>query len=187
MVSRRHPHLVYKLAPADGCRQSLREAAYFMRLKRRGVSFDHLPRFFGIFRSGRYVVTVQERIGDTKSVRVLPLDTVLKTMDAGWTAALQRAWDECRSWLWHNGIAVNDLFEHNFMLRFPHGTDLSRPPESAGYVKLTLVLIDGVGAVSFVPVADYVKNSARKRLRREAEKFVSSVSACSGGRILLHN
>lgn len=57
-------HLV-KISPRTNAKQTLREISYFGYLKRKGVPFDHLPRFYGKIEGEGFIGIEQELIRDT--------------------------------------------------------------------------------------------------------------------------
>ncbi len=175
-VSDRHPRLLFKCASFDECKQSLREYAYYKHLQHRKVPLTHLPHFITAFKTDSVLVTVQQFIKEDKHYEVKSLEDELRlgTLDDD---KLQKAFDEFKAYIIKWRIITNDMFNHNFLLK------IRKDGERQGEYRL--VLIDGLGAVSFIPLANYVRFLALKRINRQCLKFVQSVSAASGGKINL--
>lgn len=175
-ASDRHPRLLFKCASIDDCKQSLREYSYYKHLQRRKVPLTHLPHFITVFKTDSVLVTVQQFVKDDKHYEVKSLEEELRqgNLDAD---KLQRAFDEFKAYIFKWRIITNDMFNHNFLLK------VKKEGENQGEYRL--VLIDGLGAVSFIPLANYVRFLALKRINRQCLKFVQSVRATSGGKINL--
>ena len=189
-VSSRHPHIVYKCSKLDNCKQSIKEAAYYQHLHRRHVPMTHLPRIFGIFKTSEYFVTVQEFICDTPKIRIFDLPQLVSNpnFDMRYIVHLQNAYTNFRDYLLNNRIVTNDSFAHNFKIKIPRECEPlsnSRECNSICNKVWKLILIDGIGAVSLIPVTHYVRFMAEKRIHRQCLKFVNSVKNTSKGRIVL--
>lgn len=192
-VDPRHPRLLYKCSTLINCRQSLKEAGYYRHLQKRHVPMTHLPRMFDCFKTESDFVMVQECIRDSSRFKVYDFPKLISDprFDMAYLPQLQRAYASFRDYLIRYRIVTNDTFAHNFMVKIPSDcnpftADKDTTPLTAPDTKpWKLMLIDGLGSVSLIPLANYVRTLAEKRIRRQCLKFVSSVQSTSQGRIVL--
>lgn len=192
-VDPKHPRILYKCSNLNNCKQSLKEAGYYRHLQKRHVPMTYLPRMFDYFKTERDFVMVQECIRDTSKHKVYDLQTLISDpyFDVRYIPHLQQAYENFRDYLLRYRIVTNDTFAHNFMVKFPRDCDpftnadsssaQSEPPPTPW----KLILIDGLGCVSFIPLAHYARTFAEKRIHKQCLKFINSVQSTSHGRIIL--
>lgn len=192
-TDKKHPRIIYKCSPLSACKDNLRESNYLRHLKNRGVPLTHLPRFVGMFKTDDFFVSVQEFISDSLKFKVLPLPKILNHPDFTDTAFIQALYDDFKCYLLRYRIVPNDMYEHNFMVKIPwemfpiqntDNTSLYTKFKST-YLAPRLILIDGLGATSFIPVANYVRSQALQRIYKQCAKFTQSVKDFSAHQLLL--
>lgn len=190
---KKHPRIIYKCSPINSCKDNLRESNYLRHLKNRGVPLTHLPRFLGMFKTDELFVSVQELISDSLKFKVLPLPKILNHPDFTDVNFIQVLYDDFKSYLLRYRIVPNDMYEHNFMVKIPwemfplkneENTPLYTKYKST-YLAPKLILIDGLGATSFIPVANYIRSQATQRIYRQCAKFTQSVKDFSSHKLIL--
>lgn len=190
-VDPKHPRILYKCSNLNNCKQSLKEAGYYRHLQKRLVPMTHLPRMLGIFKTEQDFVMVQECIRDTPRYKVYDFPELISNpcFDIRYIPLLQQAYEHFRDYLLRYRIVTNDTFAHNFMVKLPRGCDPFTKEEKATAQSepnaWKLILIDGLGSVSFIPLSHYARPFAEKRIHKQCLKFINSVQSTSHGRIIL--
>lgn len=192
-IDTKHPRVIFKCSPLNDCKDNLRESYYLRLLKKRGIPTTHLPRFFGLFKTDKYLVSVQERIFDSTKFKVLPLPQILNQPEFSDVDLIQSLYDDFKSYLLRYRIVPNDMYEHNFMVKLPWEmfplNDNNNVPIytkfKSSYLMPKLILIDGLGATSFIPVANYVRSQATQRILKQCAKFTQSVRDFSSHHLIL--
>ena len=174
-------HLV-KISPRANAKQTLREISYFGYLKRKGVPFDHLPRFYGKIEGEGFIGIEQELIRDTvpsgksadmftpprhdlQAVSSPTIDQYLsKPRSSQEIREFMEALAELKSYLLRYNIIPCDLLPDNIVVK--HGTTGPK-----------LILIDGLGGTELIPVSNYFKVLGNRKILRKWEKFSKKLSA----------
>ena len=190
-VDPKHPRILYKCSNLNNCKQRLKEAGYYRHLQKRHVPMTYLPRMFDYFKTERDFVMVQECIRDTPRYKVYDFPELISNpcFDVRYIQHLQQAYEKFRDYLLRYRIVTNDTFAHNFMVKLPRGcapfTNAEKATAQSEPNAWKLILIDGLGSVSFIPLAHYARTFAEKRIHKQCLKFINSVQSTSHGRIIL--
>lgn len=164
------PDRIFKVSTLDKSKQSRREIEYFTFLKKKGVPFDHIPKYYGYTEDKGFLIIEQEKVvGDDGRPAISFADYVRK---GGTKEEICSRYEEClrlldqlEIYLSDNKIVTCDINLHNILRVWQGG-------------KPTFVIIDGLGTEDFIPLAQYFsffRNPKIKRhidkVRRKLEKF----------------
>ncbi len=144
-----------------GCRQTEKEAQYYLKLKRikPGLVYDFIPHFHGMVETNKGRAGVFDLIRDDDGTVSRTLGVYLRD---GTVARERRIWeqalDEFLARLMETGVILRDL--NNWNLSARRRADRS----------IQLVAIDGIGHRDFIPLCDYFLRIARRKLRRQIER-----------------
>ncbi|MGN0024780.1 MAG: YrbL family protein [Candidatus Avelusimicrobium sp.] len=155
---------VIKLSPLNAQKQTRREIRYFRFLQKKGVPFLHIPQFKGEVKVAGYVGFKQEAVLDADGSVSRPLTAYLAE---GWGVSAGRLLpeteallDELLCYLLHYNVLPCDLTSPNVLCQ--RGEDRTR-----------LVLIDGVGSMNGIPIAQYIPFLGRQQIKRKWLRFMT--------------
>lgn len=155
---------VIKLSPLNAQKQTRREIRYFRFLQKKGVPFLHIPQFKGEVKVAGYVGFKQEAVLDADGSVSRPLTAYL---EEGWGVSAGRLLpeteallDELLCYLLHYNVLPCDLTSPNVLCQ--RGADRTR-----------LVLIDGVGSMNGIPIAQYIPFLGRQQIKRKWLRFMT--------------
>lgn len=155
---------VIKLSPLNAQKQTRREIRYFRFLQKKGVPFLHIPQFKGEVKVAGYVGFKQEAVLDADGSVSRPLTAYL---EEGWGVSSGRLLpeteallDELLCYLLHYNVLPCDLTSPNVLCQ--RGADRTR-----------LVLIDGVGSMNGIPIAQYIPFLGRQQIKRKWLRFMT--------------
>lgn len=156
---------VIKLSPLNAQKQTRREIRYFRFLQKKGVPFLHIPQFKGEVKVAGYVGFKQEAVLDADGSVSRPLTAYLEEgrgVSSGGillpeTKALL---DELLHYLLRYNVLPCDLTSPNVLLQ-------------RGAERMRLVLIDGVGSMNGIPIAQYIPFLGRQQIKRKWQRFMT--------------
>lgn len=157
--------LCVKVAHGKGERyksQNKKEYEYYQLLESRGVDFSRLPRCYGWLWTNKGKGLVFEMVVDEDGSLSLTLEEYINRY--GWSDTVANELQNLRSYLLKNCIIVCDLKERNVICQKKNNGDF------------VFKLIDGVGSRDAVPLANYVKFFARRKILRHWSRFEKRIS-----------
>jgi hypothetical protein len=168
-----HPEDPSKCVKVDyhdkGCRQTLKEAKYYEKLKRikPGLVYDFIPHFHGMVETNLGMAGVFDIVRDHDGQ---VSSTLAQNLKDGTVARERRIWekalDQFLARLMETGVILRDLNPGNLTAR--------RQPDGS----VQLVAIDGIGHRDFIPLCDYFLRIARRKLKRHiAQKNMDSIQS----------
>ncbi|MGN1058443.1 MAG: YrbL family protein [Candidatus Avelusimicrobium sp.] len=160
---------VIKLSPLNAQKQTRREIRYFRFLQKKGVPFLHIPQFKGEVKVAGYVGFKQEAVLDADGSVSRPLTAYLAEGrgvsfgEGGGKSLLPETkalLDELIHYLLRYNVLPCDLTEPNVLLQ--RGAERTR-----------LVLIDGIGSMNGIPIAQYIPFWGRQQIKRKWQRFMT--------------
>lgn len=149
---------IRRLRPLRYYDDQLREIEVYERLTKKPTPrlWEHVPEFFGTVPTdmGIGIVTKLFRNHDTS----YPLN-LEQQVPLGVDSTLQTAIDTFKTWLLDELFLSRDLLPHNIIV-------VRAEPESC-----KLVIVDGLGNSEFIPVSNWLRAAARRKIRRKITKF----------------
>ena len=170
------PDLCIKIVVAGSINENHREASYYRRLAKRGISWEMLTRFHCLVATnlgeGAVFDLVRDYEGGVSNTLAHYLDTASPGNAFG--TALGDALARLKAYLLENRVITMTLKPKNILFR------LDGPNDG------TLVIVDNIGNSDFVPIADYSAALARRKMRRKWRRFEASLlSQHPGNKALL--
>lgn len=156
------PDRVFKVCTLDKSKQSRREIKYFAFLEKRGVPFDHIPKYYGYTADNNHLIIEQEKVvGDDGSPAISFADYVKE----GCTdEEIRFRYEECLKlldqveiYLSNHNIVTCDINPYNILRVRREG-------------KPTFVIIDGLGTEDFIPLSQYFSFLGKPKIKRHTEK-----------------
>lgn len=155
---------VIKLSPLNAQKQTRREIRYFRFLQKKGVPFLHIPQFKGEVNVAGYVGFKQETILDADGSVSRPLTAYLEEGRGVFGGSLlpetKALLDELLHYLLRYNVLPCDLTAPNVLLQ-------------CGAERTRLVLIDGVGSMNGIPIAQYIPFLGRRQIKRKWQRFMT--------------
>ena len=160
-----NPAWCIKVVVSGTINENRREASYYSRLARRGISWDMLTRFHGLVATslGEGAVFDLVRDYDGAVSRTLAHYLESTTLTAQYGATLNRALVDLQAYLVRNRVITMTLKPKNILFQKMSG--------SAG----KLVIVDNIGNSDFLPIADYSAFFARRKIQRKWRRFEQSI------------
>ncbi len=175
-----HPdeaNLCVKIVVAGNSDENRREAHYYARLSRRGISWDMLARFHGLVATslgeGAVFDLVRDFDGQVSRTLASYLESPECAMQHG--PALADALRDLRAYLMANWIVTMTLKTKNILYR--------RDSETVG----KLVIVDNVGNSDFIPLTNYSPVLARLKIARKWRRFEQTMLDQYPGRRVLES
>lgn len=160
-------------------KQTLREISYFSYLKRKGVPFDHLPRFYGKIEGEGFIGIEQELIQDTVSSGESISFTPPYTHSSAVSSPTIRTWlsmprsQEQIQEFWN---ALDEL--KSYLLRYnilALGIDYNNVVVQSTENGIKMILIDGVYDTEWIPVSKYSRFFGKRKIMRRWERFINQL------------
>lgn len=155
------PQRCVKIVVAGNSDENRREARYYERLARRGISWEMLARFHGLVATslgeGAVFDLVRDHDGQVSKTLDHYLETTERTLECA--GALSGGLSDLRVYLLANSIVTMTLKTKNILY--------CRNDESSG----KLVLVDNVGNSDFIPLTNYSAALARMKIARKWRRF----------------
>ncbi|MFP4350138.1 MAG: YrbL family protein [Thermodesulfobacteriota bacterium] len=158
------PDKCIKITYSQNPVQSRKEAAYYQHLISRKVSFRRLSRFYGRIPTNKGKGYVFELIRDYDGNISKTLLHYLGT-DSGSVPRIRRDLPRLKNYLVEEGIMVRDLKAENLVYQRLDG------PTGK------LIIIDGVGNNEFLPVCNWSRYLARKKIIRKWDRFIRKLNS----------
>ncbi len=158
-------------------KQTLREISYFSYLKRKGVPFDHLPRFYRKIEGEGFIGIEQELIQDfdqsigrktetenaNRSVSSPTIHQYLSIpRSPGQIREFLEALDELKSYLLRYNILALGIDHNNIVV------------QNTGN-GIRMVLIDGVYDTEWIPISKYLRFFGSRKILRRWNRFISNL------------
>jgi len=160
----RHPDdetLCIKIVVAGNAQESDREKRYYRHLEKRGVSWEMLPRYHGVVQTDQGPGSVFDLISDADGTVSQTLRHILSSAEK--TAAiaddLEKSLAELKSYLLNQCVITMTLKSKNILC------------QTNGSGKLRLIIVDNIGNSDFIPICNYSKFLARKKILRTWKRF----------------
>ncbi|MEH6634255.1 MAG: YrbL family protein [Halioglobus sp.] len=154
-----------KIVVAGNSNENHREAKYYRRLEKRGISWEMLTRFHGLKETnlgeGAVFDLVRDGNGDVSKTLTHYLDHEELTLAN--SAALARALTGLKEYLMANAVVTMTLKTKNILFQ--------KTTQSDG----KLVIVDNVGNSDFIPVTNYSGHLARLKIGRKWRRFECSI------------
>jgi len=136
-----------------------REARYYKRLEKKGISFDMITKYFYTVQTDQGEGDVFELIRDhdghvSKSIR-----HYLNLKDDNMNQEIIQLLEKLRQYLKSEYILFSDLSMHNILLKKMSKTESK------------LVLVDGIGDNNQIPFLEYVHTLGEKKSIKKWERF----------------
>ena len=163
-----HPedsNLCVKIVVAGKSDENRREASYYTRLDRRGVSWEMLPRFHGLVQTnlGEGAIFDLVRDYDGPVSHTLAHYLASKRLTAEHATVLRPALANLKSYLLQNRIITMTLKPKNILFQ----------QYAAGEGRL--VIVDNIGNSDFIPLANHSKWLARRKIQRKWRRFEANL------------
>lgn len=157
------PARCIKVSRKEKCKQSRREIRYFRYLVRRGVSFAHIPKFYGVIETEDLIGIEQELIQTPSGTHPLDIRHYLKqNLSEEQHQEFWRALAKLKSYMLRYNIIPCDLVMSNMLvLEEPGG--------------MRIMLVDGLGGAEVIPFSDYIPYLGRKKINRKWKRFIQGV------------
>lgn len=160
-------------------KQTLREISYFSYLKRKGVPFDHLPRFYGKIEGEGFIGIEQELIRDTvssgESMSFTPpymLSSTVSSPTIRTWLSMPRSQEQIQEF-WN---ALDKL--KSYLLRYnilALGIDYNNVVVQSTENGIKMILIDGVYDTEWIPVSKYSRFFGKRKIMRRWERFINQL------------
>lgn len=153
--------LCIKVVVSGNIDENRREAAYYARLARRGVSWDMLPRFHGLEQTSLGEGAVFDLIRDHDGPVSHTLAHYLGSpeLTSKHAVALHQALIDLKKYLLDNRIITMTLKPKNILFQ-----------QSAGG-QGRLIIVDNIGNSDFFPLANHSRWLARRKILRKWRRF----------------
>ncbi|MEM6582225.1 MAG: YrbL family protein [Pseudomonadota bacterium] len=162
-----NPLRCVKVVVSGSGNENHREQRYYHELMKRGVSWEMLPRFYGLIDTNLGEAAVFDLIRDYSGEVSLPLQHYLSTEGntIGLVDVLAQAMAALRDYLLEQRIVTMTLKPKNILFQ--------RSSPDTG----KLVLVDNIGNSDFVPLARYSALFARQKIRRKWHRLEALIRA----------
>lgn len=157
--------LCVKVVVAGNSDENRREAAYYQRLSRRGISWEMLTRFHGLVQTslGEGAVFDLVRDGDGSVSKTLASYLKCDAITCHHREMLAQAMRNLKEYLLLNRVVTMTLKPKNILLQL----------DPAGDGKL--VIVDNVANSDFIPITNYSARLARRKIERKWRRFENSL------------
>lgn len=160
----RHPekkNLCIKVVVAGDGKESQREKKYYRHLEMRGVSWDMIPKYYGDIETNLGMGSVFDLIVDQDGA-------VSKTLEY-YLSSSEKTNAYCDG-LSHSLYLLKDyLFQHRIITMRLKPKNISCQNNGSGMFRLFVV--DNIGNSDFIPICNYSKYMARKKITRKWKDF----------------
>lgn len=154
------PSRCVKVSRKEKSKQSQREIRYFQYLVKRQVAFTHIPRFYSVIQTDRYLGLEQERVLDSQGKQPPDLYHYLcQPLSNKQQREFWLAMDMLKDYLIRYNIIPCDLVMSNMLV-------------VEGIDKTKVIMIDGFGGAEWIPIANYVRFLGKRKIERKWQKFV---------------
>ncbi len=159
------PARCIKIVVSGSGNENRREQAYYAELTRRGVSWDMLPRFYGLVSTNLGEGAVFDAIRDYDNRISFTLGHYLSSeqLTRLHGPALRMALDRLKAYLLEYRIITMTLKTKNILFQLTG--------ENTG----KLVIIDNIGNSDFIPLANHIPRLARWKIQRKWRRFERSL------------
>jgi len=142
-----------------------RENKFYLRLKKRNVSWEHLSQYKGDVDTNLGRGSVYQLIRDDNGEIATNLEQYLQSKNPLINSnVLANALDELYAYMQENKVLTTSLLPRNIVIH-----------QRNGHVKL--IIIDDIGSSEFIPVSQYISFFAEKKIKRKWAKFKEIVDA----------
>lgn len=159
-----------KISSLANSKQTRREIRYFQFLIKRGIPFDHIPKFYGSVQGTGFIGLEQEYVRnvDTNGQYGSPPESIHQYLSVPLSRASIRqfldALNELKIYLLRYNIIPCDLGADNIVVK----------KTVTGNIRL--VLIDGLGGTELIPASNYFRILGNRKILRKWEKFLKKLS-----------
>lgn len=169
------PDRCVKIIVAGNSNENRREAGYYAKLARRGISWDSLTRFHGLVETSLGEGAVFDLVRDSDGAVSKTLGHYLASpqLTGQYADSLLRSLADLRAYLLQNRIVTMTLKTKNILY--------CRTGEADG----RLVIVDNVGNTDFIPLTDYSATFARLKIARKWRRFEAAMLADYPDNVLL--
>lgn len=151
-VGEKFPDRILKLSPLSNCRPMKIEVSYLERLERLGRTADFMPKYYGWFKTDKYLGYVHQLIkGDT----IMPLTRYIQ-LHAADLSLVEEKIRELKQKILDSKIVVINLHTENILV------DTSN---------MHLWIIDGYGTPEAIPLPYYFDYFRRRKVEVHWVKF----------------
>jgi len=157
--------LCVKVVVAGNSDENRREAAYYQRLSRRGISWEMLTRFHGLVETSLGEGAVFDLVRDSDGSVSKTLASYLEcdALTSLHRQVLVQAMQNLKEYLLLNRVVTMTLKPKNILLQL----------NPAGDGKL--VIVDNVANSDFIPITNYSARLARRKIERKWRRFDNSL------------
>jgi len=136
-----------------------RENKFYLRLKKRNVSWEHLSQYKGDVDTNLGRGSVYQLIRNDNGEIATNLEHYLQSKNQLINSdVLSNVLDELYAYMQANQILTTSLLPRNIVLHQHHE-------------QMKLVIIDDIGSSEFIPVSQYISFFAEKKIKRKWAKF----------------
>ena len=154
----RHPddpnYCIKVLLPERRSGRFWREINYYKSLQHRGVEFSHLAEFHGLIDTSLGKGAIFELVLDADGQVSKSLDYYLARENEHFNSRAIMEFETLKQYFYAQWIVFHDLNPTNILVK------------QLGLDKFRLIVIDGVGHNHFIPLANYSRSLARRKLTR---------------------
>lgn len=164
----RHPedgNLCIKVVVHGNSDEVRREKKYYQHLKKRGISWDMLPRYHGEIETNLGTGDIFDLISDSNGDVSKTLEYYLssKTRFEAHIESLSSALCELKKYLLRQRIITMTIKSKNIAC------------QEIGHKRFRLYVIDNIGNSDFIPICTYNKWFAEKKILRKWEAFQNAI------------
>ena len=155
-----NPKTCFKVSRLGHDIQSRREIHYFDFLKKRNISADFLPKYYGYRKTKEFLIIEQELFASDESTRAMLLGDYVKQATEQAIVQLEQKLKEIKNEMIQKNIIISDIRPANMMVLEKSNGGLKR-----------IVFLDGFGSPEFIPLPIYCPYFGRKKIERQWAKF----------------
>jgi len=159
------PRRCIKIVVAGSGNENRREQSYYAELENKGISWEMLPRFYGLVETNLGEGAVFDLIRDYDGRISLTLSHYLSSpqLTSLHELALRDALRALKSYLLEYRIITMTLKPKNILFQL-ESADTGR-----------LVIVDNIGNSDFIPLVNFSPRLARWKIRRKWQRFEKSL------------
>jgi len=159
------PTRCIKIVVSGSGNENRREQAYYAELTRRGISWEMLPRFYGLVPTNLGEGAVFDAVRDYDDRISFTLGHYLASpqLTELHGPAIRAALDQLKAYLLENRVITMTLKAKNILFQL---LDAERGK---------LVIVDNIGNSDFIPLANYSSRLARWKILRKWRRFERSL------------
>lgn len=152
-----------KVSHRNSAKQSLKEIKYFSFLNKKSCPFTHIPKIYSVIDQDDLIGVEQEVIlDDSGDVSKMLYFYLIEERTNEEMKSFYEQLAIFKDYLVENNIIPSDLVTSNLLVR-------------QNLDGLRIYMIDGFGAVEFIPLSNYIPWLGRRKIERKWEQFMNNL------------